>query len=115
MPFAIHLFADNFGLANGDFKALATHRFDEYREVQQTATRDFEAFLLIGFFNLQGHVGLQFAIEPVPDNGLVLGFGGVGTKVIEAGVAVLAQVLEGRIPANRQALNRRYPLSVVAP
>jgi GntR family transcriptional regulator/MocR family aminotransferase len=36
----------------------------------------------------------RFAIAPVADNGLVLGFGGVGRLQIEAGVGVLQQVLE---------------------
>ena len=45
----------------------------------------------------------RFAIEPVADNGLVLGFGGVGTKVIEAGVAVLAEILAQKIPQNGPA------------
>jgi GntR family transcriptional regulator/MocR family aminotransferase len=57
----------------------------------------------------------RFAIEPVPDNGLVLGFGGVGAKVIEAGVAVLAQVLERRVNADRDGRMRRNPASVVTP
>ncbi len=38
----------------------------------------------------------RFAIAPVDDNGLVLGFGGVGPKLIEAGIGVLAEVLEGQ-------------------
>ncbi len=36
----------------------------------------------------------RFAIEPVPLNGLVLGFGSVAPQIIEKGVDVLAQVLE---------------------
>ena len=39
----------------------------------------------------------RFALAPVGINGLVLGFGGVPPKVIEAGVEVLAQVLESRL------------------
>ena len=54
----------------------------------------------------------RFAIEPVADNGLVLGFGGVGTKVIEAGVEVLGQVLEAQANLNRQGRTRRNPASV---
>lgn len=39
----------------------------------------------------------RFALAPVGVNGLVLGFGGVSPKLIEAGVDVLAQVLEARL------------------
>lgn len=42
----------------------------------------------------------RFALAPVAVNGLVLGFGGVAPKLIEAGVEVLAQVLESRQPAS---------------
>ena len=37
----------------------------------------------------------RFSIEPTGDNGLVLGFGGVKPAEIKAGVAVLAEVLDG--------------------
>ena len=39
----------------------------------------------------------RFALAPVATNGLVLGFGGVAPKLIEAGVEVLAHVLENRL------------------
>ena len=38
----------------------------------------------------------RFALSPVGVNGLVLGFGGVSPKLIDAGTEVLAQVLESR-------------------
>jgi GntR family transcriptional regulator/MocR family aminotransferase len=38
----------------------------------------------------------RFALSPVDVNGLVLGFGGVSPRLIDAGVEVLAQVLERR-------------------
>jgi GntR family transcriptional regulator / MocR family aminotransferase len=39
----------------------------------------------------------RFALSPVGVNGLVLGFGGVSPKVIDAGAQVLAEVLEKRL------------------
>jgi GntR family transcriptional regulator/MocR family aminotransferase len=38
----------------------------------------------------------RFSISPVPVRGLVLGFGGIGPAAIEAGVKVLAEVLEAQ-------------------
>ena len=38
----------------------------------------------------------RFALSPVADNGLVLGFGGVSPALVEAGTRVLAEVLESR-------------------
>jgi GntR family transcriptional regulator/MocR family aminotransferase len=38
----------------------------------------------------------RFALSPVAVNGLVLGFGGVSPKLIDAGAQVLAEVLESR-------------------
>ena len=38
----------------------------------------------------------RFALSPVAENGLVLGFGGVSPALIEAGTRVLAEVLESR-------------------
>lgn len=54
----------------------------------------------------------RFAITPVDLNGLVLGFGSVPPKAIEAGVGVLANVLEqvlqqARVPARAPAGTRR--------
>jgi GntR family transcriptional regulator/MocR family aminotransferase len=37
----------------------------------------------------------RFSIAPVSANGLVLGFGGIKPSAIEAGIDVLAEVLEG--------------------
>jgi GntR family transcriptional regulator/MocR family aminotransferase len=50
----------------------------------------------------------RFALSPVDVNGLVLGFGGVSPKLIDAGVEVLAQVLENqRAPsAGRKSRSR---------
>ncbi len=45
----------------------------------------------------------RFAITPVKLNGLVLGFGGTPPAAIEAGVDVLAQVLESVMPKGRVA------------
>ena len=39
----------------------------------------------------------RFALAQVAENGLVLGFGGVSPNLIEAGVGVLAEVLESRL------------------
>jgi len=39
----------------------------------------------------------RFAVSPVDINGLVLGFGGVSPRLIDAGARVLAQVLEARM------------------
>ena len=44
----------------------------------------------------------RFAITPVQHNGLVLGFGSVPPKAIEAGVGVLAQVLEDALGAPKR-------------
>jgi len=45
----------------------------------------------------------RFSIEPTGDNGLVLGFGGVKPAEIKAGVAVLAEVLDGLALPRRRA------------
>ena len=45
----------------------------------------------------------RFAIAPVKENGLVLGFGSVPPKVIDAGVDVLAQVLQEGMRQPRKA------------
>ena len=39
----------------------------------------------------------RFCMAPVPARGLVLGFGGIRPAEIEAGVAVLAEVLERQL------------------
>jgi GntR family transcriptional regulator / MocR family aminotransferase len=50
----------------------------------------------------------RFALSPVAVNGLVLGFGGVTPKLIDAGAQVLAEVLEKRqaLPAPRRSAAR---------
>ena len=50
----------------------------------------------------------RFALSPVGVNGLVLGFGGVSPKLIDAGAQVLAEVLEKRLvsPAPRTPRTR---------
>jgi len=44
----------------------------------------------------------RFAIAPVVVNGLVLGFGSVAPKAIEAGVKVLASVIDVRLKTRRR-------------
>ncbi len=53
----------------------------------------------------------RFALSPVGVNGLVLGFGGVSPKLIDAGAQVLAEVLEKRLASTAPRLPRaRVPV-----
>ena len=53
----------------------------------------------------------RFALSPVGVNGLVLGFGGVTPKLIDAGAEVLAQVLESRLaPSAARKSRSRAPV-----
>lgn len=50
----------------------------------------------------------RFSIAPVPETGLVLGFGGIKPAEIEAGVGVLAEVIEGQMrQARKLAVTRK--------
>ena len=51
----------------------------------------------------------RFALAPVGVNGLVLGFGGVAPPLIDAGVEVLAQVLENRLAPARARRSAAKP------
>ena len=55
----------------------------------------------------------RFALSPVAVNGLVLGFGGVSPKLIDAGVDVLAQVLENRMASAAARKSRPRPRPAV--
>lgn len=51
----------------------------------------------------------RFSIAPVPGQGLVLGFGGIKVPEIQAGVRVLAEVMEEQMQPMRQASGREAP------
>ena len=48
----------------------------------------------------------RFSLAPVATHGLVLGFGGVSPKLIDAGTEVLAEVLEKRLSASAPRKSR---------
>ena len=58
---------DDFGLADGELVAFAAHGFDQHREVQQAAARDFEGVAFVAGLDAQSDVGLELAVEPFLD------------------------------------------------
>ena len=64
---AIDFADDDFGFADGEFVAFAAHGFDEHCEVEDSAPGHFEGFHVVGFFDAECHVGLEFAEEPITE------------------------------------------------
>ena len=56
---------DHLGLADGQLVALAPHRLDQDREVQQAPAGDDERVALVGRLDPEGDVRLQLAVEPL--------------------------------------------------
>ena len=67
---------DDGGARDHELETFATHHFDEHGKLQLAAAEDLEGVGGAGFFHANGHVGEQFAVEPVLDvaRGDVLAF-----------------------------------------
>ena len=61
--FAVDFFVDDFGTRDAEFVAFAAHGFDEHGEVQLAPAADFEFVGVVHFFNAQGDVVDEFALQ----------------------------------------------------
>ena len=55
------------GFPTESFVTLATHLLDENRDVQQSASGDFEDVFSVAVVDTERDVGLEFAVEPFAD------------------------------------------------